>query len=136
MNVTSLLYADDVVLINSCPNRLQTSLTKLDETCKTFGMKVSYSKTKVMKIGRKQETINLKLGSNEIEQVSQFTYLGTVFSEDGKLNNEIQNRTNKANAVGFQLSRCFFSKKEVSERTKLVVYNSIFRPVLTYGCES
>ena len=27
VNVTSLLYADDVVLINSCPNRLQTSLT-------------------------------------------------------------------------------------------------------------
>ena len=89
-----------------------------------------------MKIGRKKETMNLKLGSNEVEQVSKFTYLGTIFSEDGKLDAEIQSRTNKANAVGFQLSRCFFNKKEVSERTKLVVYNSIFRPVLTYGCES
>ena len=135
-NVSSLLYADDVVLLNSCPKSLQEALNKVDISCRQAGMKISLSKTKVMKIGREPENLDFKLNDVKIEQVSQFTYLGTIFSENGRLDTEIDSRISKAGSVGSQLNRFIWNKKEVSQKTKLAVYNSVFNPILTYGSES
>ena len=135
-NVSSLLYADDIVLLNSCPKSLQEALNKVDISCRQAGMKISLSKTKVMKIGREPENLDFKLNDVKIEQVSQFTYLGTIFSENGRLDTEIDSRISKAGSVGSQLNRFIWNKKEVSQKTKLAVYNSVFNPILTYGSES
>src|SRR5262249_34888448 len=63
-------------------------------------------------------------------------YLGCCISEDGKLEEEINSRIGKANAIAAQLRGGIFNKKEVSKRTKLKVHKAIFRPVLMYGSES
>lgn len=36
----------------------------------------------------------------------------------------------------YAVNRSFLNKREVSERTKTVVYKSCYRPIMTYGCES
>ena len=80
--------------------------------------------------------MNCKIGEDTIEQVSSFSYLGCIISEDGKLDKEIDSRIAKANAVSCQLRNTLFSKKEVSTKTKLSVHRAIFRPIITYGSES
>ena len=72
----------------------------------------------------------------KIEQTDRFTYLGCVFSEDGKFDKEICNRISKAGGVSAQLRSTLFCKREVSVKTKLSVHRAVFRPTLMYGSES
>src|ERR1700744_6519578 len=67
-------------------------------------------------------------------QVSEFTYLGAIFSEDGKLVKEFEER--RRNAVASQLRSHVFNKKELSSDTKLAIHKSIFRPTMLFGSES
>ena len=66
-------------------------------------------------------------------QVSEFKYLGTIFSEDGKLVKEFEERRRKRNAVASQLRSHVFNKKALSSDTKLAIHRSIFRPTILYG---
>ena len=69
--------------------------------------------------------------------MTDFNYLGSIINESGKLDRELDNRTGKAGKVCAQLYKTIIiSTQEVSQRTKLVVYNTVFRPTLFYGSES
>ena len=134
--IMSLAYADDLVLLAESEVELQANINKFNNVCIDFGMKISVGKTKVMKISKKEGKINCKIGEDVIEQVSSFSYLGCIISEDGKLDKEFDSRIAKANAVSSQLRNTLFSKKEVSTKTKLSIHRAIFRPIITYGSES
>ncbi|MBJ5627121.1 hypothetical protein JGG67_23160 [Salmonella enterica subsp. enterica serovar Derby] len=99
-------------------------------------MKINAEKSKSMVVGRKPVQTKCVVEGNGLEQVPDFSYLGTVISGDGKLDRELDNRICKAGKVCSQLYKTIFSKKEVSQKTKLSVYNAVFRPTLFYGSES
>ncbi|PSN42857.1 hypothetical protein C0J52_16199 [Blattella germanica] len=65
-----------------------------------------------------------------------YEYLGTIIQQNGKVREEILNRTKKASSIYYQLSGTIFGKKEISQKTKLQVYKSVIEPVLLYGGES
>ncbi|PSN37327.1 hypothetical protein C0J52_20873 [Blattella germanica] len=71
-----------------------------------------------------------------LEQVKSYEYLGTIIQQNGKVREEILNRTRKASSIYYQLSGPIFGKKEISQKTKLQVYKSVIEPVLLYGGES
>ena len=50
--------------------------------------------------------------------------------------NEIDTRIDKDNAVPRELYRCEFTKWELSNTAKLLLFKSVFVPILTYGHES
>ena len=68
--------------------------------------------------------------------VDQYKYLGTIFSGNGKINEESRNRIKLATNVYYQLNRTVIGKPEVSRKTKLQIYNTIYTPILLYGSES
>ncbi|XP_067001635.2 LINE-1 retrotransposable element ORF2 protein isoform X1 [Anabrus simplex] len=134
--VSSLAYADDLVLMADCAESLQSNIVELENRCNEYGMKISLSKTKLMSIGKKFNRIECQIGDTKLEQVDNFKYLGCVFSQDGNIVSEIESRCRKANAVSSQLRSTVFCKKEVSSQTKLSLHRSVFRPTLLYGSES
>ena len=134
--IVSLAYADYLVLLAESEVELQANINKFNNVCIDFGMKISVGKTKVMKISKKEGKLNCKIDEDVIEQVSSFSYLGCIISEDGKLDKEFDSRIAKANAVSSQLRNTLFSKKEVSTKTKLSIHRAIFRPIMMYGSES
>ena len=71
-----------------------------------------------------------------LQQVPDFNYLGSVFCDSEKVDKELDSRIGKAGKVTCQLYKTIFSKREVSQRTKLAVYNAVFRPTLFYSSES
>ena len=60
--VDVLLFADEMVLVADSVESLQIYLKKLDETLTRWKMKMNWEKTKLMKVG-KREDIVLKLGT-------------------------------------------------------------------------
>ena len=49
------------------------------------------------------ENEKVKLGSQKIDQVDSFTYLGSIFSEDGGCSEEVKGRMAKVQGVISQL---------------------------------
>ena len=134
MNI--LAYADDLILAANSVSELQGNVDGLNAACEEFGMKISVGKTKVMHVGKSRKEIVCSLNGEQLEQVSEFNYLGTVFAEDGKLVKELESRRKKGNAVASQLRSHVFNKKELSSDTKLAIHRSIYRPTVLYGSES
>ena len=80
-----ILYADDVVLFCRTANDAEKILTMLNDTCKRFGLTISFKKTKTQIFNdedlAKRDTL-INIGSEKIDNVQSFTYLGQVITND------------------------------------------------------
>ena len=98
-------------------------------------MKVSIEKTETMVIGRQQETLSIKLKDRVIKQASEFKYLGSIFTADGKIDREINIRCAKANQILGQLTP-LLKHKQIPVITKANLIRTIFWPTLCYQCQT
>ncbi|VDP42206.1 unnamed protein product [Soboliphyme baturini] len=73
--------------------------------CDVTGMCVNASKTKSLVLSRSSAHCSLQINGEEVEQVEKFKYLGTVFTSDGKLEEEIDRRIEVASVVLSELAR-------------------------------
>ena len=55
-----------------------------------------YARTKVMRIGRKQVVCNVEVNGQKVEQVEVMTYLGSMISSNGSMDNEVEQRIGMA----------------------------------------
>ena len=84
INIQAQVYADDIILIAKNKQDLQLAVAEWAGSLEERGMKVNCKKSKVMKIGKEQENIEIKWEGEILEQVSSYDYLGVTISEDGK----------------------------------------------------
>ena len=98
-------------------------------------MKISVNKTDTMKVSRTPGTLNININNTNLKQVKEFKYLGSIFTELGPMNREIENRIKKANNVSYQLAP-LLSHSDIPVETKSKIINSIFLPTLTYQCQT
>jgi hypothetical protein len=70
-----------------------------------------------------------------LKQVKEFKYLGSIFTEDGRIDREIEARTQKANAVSYQLTP-LLKHPHISKKAKQQMFNSIFLPTLCYQSQT
>ena len=78
--ISSLLYADDLNILSRSKIGLQNCLSALSSYCETWMLKINPKKTKIMifqKRPRKSVDTNFKIGTEIIEIVQEYTYLGT-----------------------------------------------------------
>ena len=102
--LNELLFADDQSLIYENEEQLQNHVNSLSATCRKYNMKINTQKTETMKICRTPSPLNIQIDNIGVKQVSEFKYLGSIFTENGSLDREIETRCQKANAVTYQLS--------------------------------
>ena len=101
--------------------------------CSDFG---SVHKTKYLKCSRKQNQLKaINIENKEIEQVRSFKYLGSTVNTDSTMEEEIKERIALGNKAFFANKKIFQSKL-ISKNTKLKLYFSVIRPVVTYTCET
>jgi len=98
-------------------------------------MKINIDKTEVMTIAREERNTNIFIDNHQLNQVKDFTYLGSTISADGRISNEIQQRCNKANQIIGQMSP-ILKCKQVTMSTQKALYNTIFLPTLCYRCQT
>ncbi|CAM4608815.1 unnamed protein product [Leuciscus chuanchicus] len=133
--ISSLLFADDVVMLATSGQDLQHALGQFAAECEAAGMRISTSKSEAMVLSRKRVACPLQVGGEFLPQVEEFMYLGVLFMSEGRMHREIDRRIGAASAVMRSMYRSVVVKKELSRKAKLSIYRSIYVPTLTYGHE-
>ncbi|KAK3540202.1 hypothetical protein QTP70_028393 [Hemibagrus guttatus] len=133
--ISSLIFADDVVLLASSSLDLQHALGRFAAECEAAGMRISTSKSEAMVLDRKKVACTLQVGGEVLPQVEEFKYLGVLFTSEGRMDCEIDRWIGAAAAVMRSMYRSVVVKKELSWKAKLSIYQSIYVPTLTYGHE-
>ena len=87
LNIGSLLFADDVVLLAPSICELQLSLDRFTAEGEAAAMRISSLKSAVT--ARKKLSCHLRVGEVIPPQVEEFKYLGVLFTSEGKREWEI-----------------------------------------------
>ncbi|KAK3544083.1 hypothetical protein QTP86_001214 [Hemibagrus guttatus] len=133
--ISSLIFADDVVLLAPSSLGLQHALGRFAAECEVAGMRDSTSKSEAMVLDRKKVACTLQVGGEVLPQVEEFKYLRVLFTSEGRMDREIDRRIGAAAAVMRSMYRSVVVKMELSRKAKLSIYQSIYVPTLTYGHE-
>jgi hypothetical protein len=78
---------------------------------------------------------SLKVGNKTSEGVNNFIYLGNIIDNENRINKCVRERTQAGNKAYFANNK-LFRNKFISRSTKMQIYRTIFRPVVTYGSET
>ncbi len=113
--ISSLLFADDVVLLAPSDQDLRHALGRFAAECKAAGMRISTSKSKAMVPSRKKVACPLQVGGVFLPQVEEFKYLGVLFTREGRMEREIDRRIGAASAVVRSMYRSVVVKKELKQ---------------------
>jgi len=115
-----------VVPLASSDRDLRYSLGRFAAEYEAVGMRVSTSKSEAMVLHRKPVDCSLQVGAECLPQAKEFKYLGVLFTSEGKMEKEINRRTGAAAAVEQALHRTVLVKRELSQKTKLSIYWSVY----------
>ena len=130
--LNELMFVDDQAMMNNDKTQLQEHTDQLNESCETYSMK---SRTEVMTVCKRPDKLDININGTQLKQTNEFKYLGSMFTENGKLYREIETRCQKANAVSYQLAP-LLKHPRISTSTKAKLTNATFLPMLTYKCQT
>ena len=134
--VSELMFADDMVLSAENEPELSVLVAKVKEFCYEWRLEVNVEKTKVMVVSKDGvEKAKVRYGQSEMECVEKFSYLGTIFSSDGKWKREVERRVQVGRAALSSVSRNVVWNKNISVKVKKVVFDSMVKAKLMYGGE-
>jgi len=131
--IYTLQFADDQVVMAQSKEDLEYMCRKLQDEYFKWGLNLNIAKTKYMSLGTDTNHIEMDNG-DIITGCTEFRYLGTIFTKDGRDTKDIRHRVTQAwkiigalNAVGWS--------KNITRNRKKMIYNSVVKSVLIYGAE-
>ena len=136
INMYTLLYADDTLILAESPEDLQLALDAVGNYCQTWGLSINQTKTKVVIFsrGKVKKQFNFKIGNISIDTDSEYCYLGIVFNFNGKFSKAIDERITPARKAKFGLN-----EKAVNlllpPDVHIDLFEKMISPIFLYGCE-
>ena len=134
-----LLYADDIAIVAETELNLQAMLDKLHDWCKKWRVLINTDKSKCVHFRRtkqRRSNFEFKIGSNRLETVDRYKYLGVLFHE--KLD-----FTHHADALAKGTGRALGAiiakihhLKEFGFKSFDKLYNSCVTPILDYSAST
>ena len=131
--LVDLDYIDDISLLSSRQRDMQEKTDRLTATAPKLGLKVNTSKPKLMKMNHKSND-PVTINNSDIDEVSEFTYLGSKIATDRDSEKEVNSRITKANQ-SFAMLKNILKSKQVRTNAKLRIFNSNILSVLLTGAE-
>ncbi|KAL3138620.1 hypothetical protein ABBQ32_006384 [Trebouxia sp. C0010 RCD-2024] len=107
-----LLYADGISSVGDDIDNLRKAVALMDATFLQWGLTISTKKTKALK----SNATTAGGGVGMLEGVSDFKYLGTIFTSDGTLNAEIAHRVASASSAFARLHVTFKASTRARRR--------------------
>ena len=137
-------YADDVYMVGSI-HAVEAGLQRLMAFAGSIGLDVSVAKTEWMHLYTDTPCRTLpgtQCGCQQvrtrdglvIQHVKEFTYLGSLLTEEGGCTPEVRRRVTLAERKLVEISWCF--KAKIRRRRMIRMCKTFIWPVLLYGCEA
>ena len=127
-------FADDLALLSHRIQDMRDKTQALEEESGKVDLKINATKTKLMRVGTKQGN-GVMIAGEQVEEVDEFRYLGSVVSKRGGTEEDIQACTWKARQV-FAMLRLIWRSTSLTTGTKLSVFGSTVKSMLLYGAET
>ena len=135
IEITSLMYADDIILMSETKGGLQEALNALGSYCSKWQLTVNVNKTKTIVFNSNNKLAShyiFKYKNMTIENVNSYRYLGIDFTSSGSF--KFAQKIIKEKAL-----KALFMLKTLNIRHNITTANKLFDalvlPVLRYGSE-
>jgi hypothetical protein len=130
-------YANDVVLIARTQKALKETFVTLQQETEKLGLIINTNETKYMKQSRKinKTKQNIEIAGQSYKAVNQFIYLGSQINSKNLIQEEIRLRIQAGNRSLFA-NKKLLKNKDLNAASKLQIYKTIVRPIVTYGCKT
>ncbi|GBP92531.1 hypothetical protein EVAR_61850_1 [Eumeta japonica] len=89
----------------------------------------------VFERGKRTTDCDILIEGEKIEQVKEFVYLGSLFTNDNKHDIDMERKVNAGNKANATLL-AIMNTKSVSRQARLAIHNGVLIPALMYGSES
>ena len=136
LNLSLLLYADDIVLLAGTAGDLQLQLNVLNRWCHKWRMTINQTKSKVIHFRcktTKQTVLNFKCGDIGLDITSEYKYLGLWFNEFLDLQGTVKHIAKSATrALGAVISK-FKRTGGILFDCYKQLFDNMVKPVLLYG---
>ena len=135
-NLSSLLWADDLVLFSSSAQGLQND--KTFSFYKDLGLDLNAKQTKFMIFnprGIKLPGFNFFVSGSPLEIVDNYQYLGIKLKTSGSLQFAASELLAKANRAWLAISNVLYQHKKMAVQKALQLFDSLIRPVFSYAAE-
>ena len=133
--LADLDFADDIALLGKSQPALRNLTAAIETQAAKVGLRISESKTKVIRFGYSSTPAPITINGRNIEEVTEFTYLGSTISATGDSTRDTMCRIGKALAV-FQRLRPIWDSASLSLPTKLRIFSAIVIPTALYASET
>ena len=100
-----------------------------------LGLKINIQKSKYMNVTKKtphQQTNKIQIGVHSFDKVNEFVYLGSLLTS----NNELKDEINRRISIAYYALLPIIKSKIIARKTKLNIYKTLIRPIVTYGAET
>ena len=133
--IRDVLFADDAAVATHTQQELQSLMDRFSQAWRDFGLIISLKKTNVLVQGTEVPP-TITIDHVELEVVNQFTYLGSIISNNLSLDAEIGKRMGKPASRLARLTTRVWEYPKLSVKSKMAVYNACVISTLLYGSET
>ena len=137
-DISSLLFADDIVIFSESKEGLQKCLNNFSHYCDRWQLSVNIQKTKSMIFQNRNVKLEkpfILYKNQYIENVSEYKFLGSLIKRNGNLNFSMCYLAKKAKKVMFCLYSRFSAVGNVPVDISLQLFDSLIKPILTYNAD-
>lgn len=136
VQIAECIYADDLAIFARNERDLQHNLDIWKKILERKNLNINVDKTKVMVISKENASVSVHIDNKKVEQVTNYKYLGTIIEQSGSNEVEVNNRIGATNRLLQSIKNVVVKKKEITVKTKLKIYRTVYLPTLMYGSEN
>ena len=133
--ISCLIYADDITVFAISPEALQKLLDCVNTFRDKWNMTINPDKSKCITFSTKNRR-NKKdvstIGTTQLENVPEYTYLGLKINAAGSFQNPLQMLSEKANRAKFALNNKA-KLKQIPVKNALRLFDVVVLSILIYG---
>jgi hypothetical protein len=138
--LSCLLFTDDILLFAESKEMLQDAADKLHLFCREMHLEVGLGnkETEYMIIrhsNKKVPDIDLRFGGSPIGRTSQYCYVGTIISDNGRFDYHVEERIKKGKMAANTVRKWGWRYPEYTQKQLYDIYRSNVEATLTAGQE-
>ena len=134
VEISSLIWADDILILSETPEGLQAKLDNLGVYCSKNKLKVNTDKTKIMTFTKSGKLLkhNFYFGKKQLSNVRKYKYLGFIVTPSGEIKTGLEDLRVRALRAITKIRKALGPLFQQNVWNTMYLYNYLVMPILLY----